>query len=150
MDKLVEYVTNKIGYTIIAIAGILLPGNLFIFVFNQELYIKLDIIRLILLSLASMVAIFFPVFFLYIIIEALRDKYQHKEITRNELLIEPIVYTNVIMYLGMLGKIYSKSFSINKFLNYFCGIYILVVIISIITWGLFIIYIKVKEIESGK
>lgn len=51
MEELVKFLTSKIGYTLVFILCIFAPGNLFIFIWNQELYFEMDIIRLIILSL---------------------------------------------------------------------------------------------------
>lgn len=52
MDELVKFLTSKIGYTLVFALCIFLPGNLFIFIWNREVYLELDIIRLIMLSIA--------------------------------------------------------------------------------------------------
>ena len=51
MDELIKYMISKIGYTLTAIIGGALPGSLLIFVWNRKLYMELDLLKLIILSL---------------------------------------------------------------------------------------------------
>lgn len=50
MEKLVDFLTSKIGYTLTIIAGFIVPGVMLIFIWNRELYMQLDIIKLLLAS----------------------------------------------------------------------------------------------------
>lgn len=50
MEELIKFLTSKIGYTVLFALCIFAPGNLFVFVWNQELYLEMDIVKLIILT----------------------------------------------------------------------------------------------------
>lgn len=80
MDELVKYLISKIGYTLIVIVGLALPGNLLIFVWNRELYVSLDFFKMLVLSFAipTMLYICFLVIYILIATAAVEIK-QNKE-----------------------------------------------------------------------
>ena len=52
MDELVKYLTSKIGYTLTFVLGFGLPGNVLIFIWNEKLYLEMDILTLLRLCFA--------------------------------------------------------------------------------------------------
>ena len=50
MDELFKFLAEKVNYVAVIILGFIIPGNVLIFVWNQELYFEIDIIRLLILS----------------------------------------------------------------------------------------------------
>ena len=53
MEELAKFLTSKIGNTLIFILCLFVPGNLFIFLWNRDLYLELDIFRLGVLSITA-------------------------------------------------------------------------------------------------
>lgn len=60
MDELVKYLTSKIGYTLAAIFGFGIPGNVLIFMWNRELYLEMDIFKLLIISFGIPFMLFIP------------------------------------------------------------------------------------------
>lgn len=58
MEKLVEYFTSRIGITIIIIVCFFIPGVLFVFIWNRNLFINLDFFKLLLLIFSIPISIF--------------------------------------------------------------------------------------------
>lgn len=58
IEKIIEYSKNKVGIIIVVLAGIFVPGILTIFLFWRQLFIELELIKLILLA----ISISFPSF----------------------------------------------------------------------------------------
>lgn len=52
MDRLIEFLTTKVGYVLTVILGFIVPGNVLIFVWNRNMYLEIDIIKLLILSLS--------------------------------------------------------------------------------------------------
>ena len=52
MEKLVEFLTSKIGYTIAVIGGFLFPGLIFIFIWDKDLFINLNVVVLFTFAIA--------------------------------------------------------------------------------------------------
>ena len=50
MDRLIEFLTTKVGYVLTVILGFIVPGNVLIFVWNRNVYLEIDIIKLLILS----------------------------------------------------------------------------------------------------
>lgn len=50
MDRLIEFLTTKVGYVLTVILGFIVPGNVLIFVWNRNMYLEIDIIKLLILS----------------------------------------------------------------------------------------------------
>lgn len=45
MDRLIEFLTTKVGYVLTVILGFIVPGNVLIFVWNRNVYLEIDIIK---------------------------------------------------------------------------------------------------------
>ena len=44
MDRLIEFLTTKVGYVLTVILGFIVPGNVLIFVWNRNMYLEIDFI----------------------------------------------------------------------------------------------------------
>ena len=68
MEKLVEFFTTKKGLIIfmISILGFVFPGMLFVFTFNRELFMEMEIIKLIILSCSISFGLFIVFFFAFL------------------------------------------------------------------------------------
>ena len=60
MEKLVEFLTTKLGYVLMIILGFIAPGNVLIFVWNRDIYLAMDVIKLLILSFAVSFIAFIP------------------------------------------------------------------------------------------
>ena len=49
MDKLIEFLTTKVGYVLTIVLGFIAPGNVLIFVWNRNMYLEMDIVKLLIL-----------------------------------------------------------------------------------------------------
>lgn len=64
MDELFKFLAEKVNYVAVIILGFIIPGNVLIFVWNQELYFEIDIIRLLILSFGIAFMVYVPNFIL--------------------------------------------------------------------------------------
>ena len=79
MDELVKYLTSKIGYTLAIIFGFGIPGNVLIFMWNRELYLKMDIFKLLIISFGIPFMLFIPNLILMAEIMILKSHFSKKE-----------------------------------------------------------------------
>lgn len=68
MDKLIEFLTTKVGYVLTIVLGFIAPGNVLIFVWNRNMYLEMDIVKLLILSFSISFITFIPNLILTIII----------------------------------------------------------------------------------
>lgn len=68
MDKLIEFLTTKVGYVLKIVLGFIAPGNVLIFVWNRNMYLEMDIVKLLILSFSISFITFIPNLILTIII----------------------------------------------------------------------------------
>lgn len=68
MEKLVEFLTTKLGYVLMIILGFIAPGNILIFVWNKDIYLAMDVIKLLVLSFGVSFVTFIPNLIVVIII----------------------------------------------------------------------------------
>ena len=109
MEKLVEFLTSKIGYTIAVIGGFLFPGLIFIFIWDKDLFINLNVVVLFTFAIAISFILYIPNFILSIWAIELQEK-MRKE--KNE----EKYFT--ILVLGLLATVTEMSGEmINKILN---------------------------------
>ena len=131
MDKLIEFLTSKIGYTIAVVLGFIIPGVMFIFIWNRELYMELDIIKLLLLSFGITFLLFIPIFFICMQLMMAGNKLKKVETDIFSLLFVPIAMTVLEMMLLMVTKILNNEYSILDFINEFGGTTFWIAVISL-------------------
>lgn len=112
MEKLVEFLTNKIGYTIAAIIGLLLPGMLVVFIWNREIYIEIGIIRLIILALAISCAIYVINLFSCSFAFSIQEKAGDRKPDIIDILGIPLVITNIEIYAALIYKLNNDKCTI--------------------------------------
>lgn len=132
MDELIKFLTSKIGHTLTAILGFGLPGNLFIFVWNRNLYLEMDIIKLLILSFAISFMIFVPNVFLCTTICMAFDAVKKEKTSLYQLLFLPIIFTVTEIIVAMMVKIISPNYSIEMLLeeaiSKFGGAYLILIV----------------------
>lgn len=117
MDKLVEFLTGKIGYTATVIFGFLFPGMLFIFVWNRQAYFELEIIRLVLLAFCISFAVYICNFWAISIVFATQDKAGDRNVELLDIIGVPLVITNIEIYLSLIYKLENSNFTVLEFAN---------------------------------
>ena len=122
MEKLVEFLASKIGYTLTVIAGFIVPGAMLIFVWNRDLYIQLDIIKLILVSFGISFILFVPVMIFGVNLTIIKETISKKETDPMQVFLVPISLTVVEMIILMTIKVLNKSYSMVDFVKEF-GVY---------------------------
>lgn len=126
MEKLVEFLTSKIGYTIAVIGGFLFPGLIFIFVWDRELFASLNVVVLFTFSMAISFMVYIPNFLAFSFAIFTEAKMRNKE-TDYEfwmILLIPLFVTVAEMSAEMIEKLHNPSITIYRF-----AIFILSVII---------------------
>lgn len=109
MEKLVGFLTSKIGYTIAVIGGFLFPGLIFIFIWDKNLFINLNVVVLFTFAIAISFMLYIPNFILSIWTIELQEK-MRKEKNEEK-------YFTILM-LGLLATVTEMSGEmINKILN---------------------------------
>ena len=149
MDTLVEFLTDKIGYTIFIILGFLLPGTLFIFVWNRQLYLEMEMVKLILLALAISFMLFAANFLCTTIVFMIQEKAKQKEETWRTILGFPIFVCDLEMSVAMIHKLDYPGYSISNFLNHTI-IFLALMMISGIFSGLVYWIKRIKKTKKFK
>lgn len=119
MDKLVEFLTSKIGYTIAAILGFIVPGAIFVFTWKRDLYMQLDIIKLLLLSFGISFLLFVPVLIICVNILMLREKIFKARAEVPSIIFLPIVMNVLQMMLLITIKVINNEYSMQDFVKEF-------------------------------
>ena len=147
MDKLIEFFTTKNGplVFITLIAGFFMPGTLFIFGFNRDLFFELDIVRLLILAGAIAFSVFIIVFVFENTFNMLKEKYQDKKIGISDMVFKPIMLSDTCIYVGIYFRINEYIHSMKEFVNWLLLFLLVLSIVSIAIWGLYIFYLKIKN-----
>lgn len=138
MNALVKFLTDKIGYTVLIILGFLFPGILFVFVWNRDLYLEMELIKLILLALSISFMIFMANFVFTTVNSAMQYAIGRDKDDLHTILGFPIFVSDIEISAAMLYKLYNPEFTIIEFLRIvvlFQGVIVLVgVVPSIVIW----------------
>ena len=123
MEKLVEFLTSKIGYTIAVIGGFLFPGLIFIFIWDKDLFINLNVVVLFTFAIAISFMLYIPNFILSIWTIELQEK-MRKE--KNEekyftILVLGLLATVTEMSGEMISKILDPSVTIGHVVLFVLG-----------------------------
>lgn len=131
MDELFKFLAEKVNYVAVIILGFIIPGNVLIFVWNQELYFEIDIIRLLILSFGIAFMVYVPNFILttlFITIKSILTEW-NKEQKCNENgmqkrnmteLISMIIVPMFLEFCEIGVYIYSKIVSSNTSISEYC------------------------------
>lgn len=110
MEKLVEFLTTKLGYVLMIILGFIAPGNVLIFVWNRDIYLAMDVIKLLILSFAVSFIAFIPNLIAVIIIYFIHG--YEKELDTKQKFKFDVLYcigcTVVINIIEMIGIIFLE------------------------------------------
>lgn len=130
MEKLIEFFTNRLGITASIIGGFILPGCLFIYVFDKEMFLEIDFLKLLILASSVCLAIYVIMFILSILYMSIREKNGLEKYDITDVLLYPLIYSNLLIYVCILGKLFRKDLQITYFIESFSiPIFIAVVII---------------------
>lgn len=138
MWEILNLKADRLLVGILAMFSTICPGLLIIFIFNQELFVQLDTIKLILLS----IAIVAPVFTLVMFTTAIHEhrKYESAEQGNEALLSSSIIVSALILNSAIIFS-YWKKFSFTDFFQYV----MLVIVIGIVLGIIKRIYIYFKK-----
>jgi len=145
MDKLVEFLTSKIGYTVAVIVGFLFPGMLFIFIWNREVYLELGLVRLIILALGIAFAIYILHFLLVGFTCFVQEKAGDREADLGYIIGMPLLITNIEIYYAMIYKLEHNNFTITQFVDVVIGFAELLAIVGIIPSAIKIAWKKIRR-----
>lgn len=118
MEKLIEFFTNRLGIAISIIGGFILPGCLFIYIFDKEMFLEIDLLKLLILASSICLAVYVMMFILSVLYMCISDKNGLKKYDITDILLYPLVYSNLLIYFWMLGKIFRKDLQITYFIEF--------------------------------
>lgn len=130
MEKLFEFLTQRMGYAIAVILGFLFPGMLFIFIWNRQLFLDMEIIRLIILALSISFMIALSNFIVTSIIFMIREKVGLDAAEPEVIFIVPIFISDLEMTVAMIYKLSNPNYSIVQFIEQISGILIILFLIG--------------------
>jgi len=148
MEKLVEYLTSKIGFTLYAIIGFILPGVLFIFVWNRTLFLEIDIFKLILLSISISLPIFIMNLLIIIISNGVKEKLGNDcedDVTLTNILWVCFVMSYFEIIYGIVKRVYDVNFLINDLIFQIICLKFVYIIAIFIPGFIILLYRKVKR-----
>ena len=152
MNELVKFLTTKIGYTICIILGFLLPGACFIFVWNREICMQMDIFKLVLLALSVSFMLYIPSLIIASLALAICNDIKEKK----EYYLVGILFTSVCVSVtftisAIVNKIYNPTFSIRDLLDKLIKIYLPLLLILGVTSLIVDKFLWIKnKINKGK
>lgn len=135
MDELVKYLTSKIGYTLTFILGFGLPGNVLIFIWNEKLYLELDILKLILLSFGITFMLFIPNFILIAEICIVTEKILKRKIDSLDphiILLVPISFTVIEIGIAIALKIVNSDYVMKQYWENIIGPVVMIAIFAMV------------------
>ena len=128
---------SKIGYTLAVILGFIIPGMMFIFVWNRQLFLEMDIFKLMIIAFGIPFIICIPnaiICMNMIKIKEMISKNQEEKDVYEEyglvyFLSSIIIITVIELIFGMVGKIFNEECTIKLFIMYLgsiIGVFIIV------------------------
>lgn len=132
MDKLVEFLTSKIGYVLVAILGFFVPGNVSIFIWNTKLYLDIDFIKLIMLSFGIPCISYVAVFIVEMAIVDFNDKLKGKETKLDNIVIIAVAMNVILFAIGIFCKIINTNYTVQQYVFYMFLIFLSAIIILLI------------------
>lgn len=148
MDELVKVLASKMGYTLTVIFGFGLPGNLLVFVWDRNLYLEMNIVKLIILSFGIAFAFFVivsvSVFPFYIGLEEISKKKSNINA-----IVLPSVAVNILVIIGMIViKILKPDYTIKSIIEEY-GVVIVSVLLVVMAIG-YVLNIIAGQINKRK
>ena len=143
MDKLVKFLTKKVGYVLAVILGFIAPGNVLLFAWDRNLYLEMDVVKLLILSFSISFITFIPNLIASFIIYFIhgRDKVLDN-INKAEVKFDLLYYTGIAIVLTVseiAGVVFmaisTENFKLSEYVMAL-GILLMVSIVieSIILW----------------
>lgn len=132
MDELIKFLTSKIGYTLTAILGFGLPGNLFIFVWNRSLYVELDIVKLLVLSFAISFGLFIPNLLIFLSVISAKNQISKKKYGIYNIAFSAILATIIEITVMIVIKILNPEYTIKVLLEMISPEYIVAYLIILL------------------
>lgn len=117
MDELIKFLTSKLGYTLGAILGFGLPGNLFIFVWDRELYLDMNLIKLLILSFAISFVLFIPNILLFVMVIGIIENIRKIQLEAWAVLLLTICFTVLEMIYGMVVRLLNSMYTIVNYIE---------------------------------
>lgn len=127
MDELVKYLTSKMGYTLAIIFGFGVPGNVLIFMWNRELYLEMDIFKLLIISFGIPFMLFIPNLILVVEVMILRSHFSKKEDESSDL--DITIGTAIAFNVIEIGFIIALKINHSAFTVASCWKMVIVVIV---------------------
>ena len=127
MDELVKYLTSKMGYTLAIIFGFGIPGNVLIFMWNRELYLEMDIFKLLIISFGIPFMLFIPNLILVVEVMILRSHFSKKEDESSDL--DITIGTAIVFNVIEIGFIIALKINNSAFTVTSCWKMVIVVIV---------------------
>lgn len=145
MEKLVEFLTGKIGYTATVIFGFWFPGMLFIFVWNRQAYFELEIIRLVLLAFCISFAVYICNFFATSIAFATQDKADDRKMDFFDIIGFPLLITNFEIYISLIYKLDNSKFTVLEFVYIVVPVAIVICVVGTVPSLIKLLCRKIKN-----
>lgn len=117
MDEIVKFLASKIGYTITVILGFIIPGVMFVFVWKRELFLELDIVKLIILGFGIAFILYIPSLLFSTFVFMLTDKIENKERNIHSVFVVPTALNVIVMIFAMTIKILNNTYSMLDFIK---------------------------------
>ena len=120
MDKFIEYVMDRYKWEniLLLILALILPGLVFIFVWNREVFLDMDVIKLLLFSFAMDFMIFIPNLIYATICTELESKYRTDGTDDRDLIPFAVIITVLTIACAVIYKLFNPTFSIPDFIVY--------------------------------
>lgn len=140
MDKLIEFLTSKIGYTLAGIGGLLFPGLIFIFVWDREFFLEVNLVLLFVFSAAISSMVYIPNLAYFVWSQMKKEKRSGDSENTNakkidlifmDLFFVPLVFTTIEMSFAVLRKLNNATYSVRQFANTW-----FVVLLMAVVWEL--------------
>lgn len=147
MEKLIEFFTNRLGITVSIIGGFILPGCLFIYVFDKDMFLEIDLLKLIILASAVCFAIYAVILILSTLVMRLNERHGLKKYDITDILLYPLIYSNLFVYACMLEKLFRKESPITYFIGHW-SVAIIIAYVIIHIHLFFSIWRKKRKIKK--
>lgn len=140
MENLVKFLTEKIkiAHTLTVLLGFIVVGAMFVFVWNRDIYIELNALQLLLLSIGISFLIFIPNFVLGLDITFEENNDGTEKGNYSAAWMLGTLFTDFEMISGMLLKIYINDLTIKSYITglllLFGVIFFIIIIRDFRTW----------------
>lgn len=99
-----EYITSKISKVMMVFIGVIVPGVLFLFIYERDLFMELDILKLLLLSCSISIPTYALLLAREVFVDLIKIKILNvnKYIEIEHLLVDPLL-SNAILFICYIG-----------------------------------------------